>query len=173
MSMTMEASSNGRSIRFTPERLEQIRNLVERGLSREQIAETIGTTLGSLQVTCSKMGISLRKRSFNGRPPKAPSKTPAPTERTPTERTELHVEKQGMAMTEITLEFISKQIARIYDELRVLRQEQRRLSENQMLTIRAINSLRHDLELTILTEIGGLFVHLETRLEQCIEESMK
>jgi hypothetical protein len=54
-------ATNGRPIKLTPERLQQIRNLVERGMSREQIAETIGVTLGSLQVTCSRMGISLRR----------------------------------------------------------------------------------------------------------------
>src|SRR5262249_19101140 len=51
----------GRPIKFTPERMEQIKNLVERGIGREEIAETIGVTLGSLQVTCSKHGISLRR----------------------------------------------------------------------------------------------------------------
>jgi len=35
-------ATNGRRIKFTPERLQQIKNLVDRGLSREQIAETIG-----------------------------------------------------------------------------------------------------------------------------------
>ena len=55
-------TTNGRAIKFTPERLEQIKNLVERGLNRQQIAETIGVTLGSLQVTCSRLGISLRRR---------------------------------------------------------------------------------------------------------------
>src|SRR5262249_24202503 len=35
----LTAATNGRSIKFTPERLEQIKNLVERGMSREQIAE--------------------------------------------------------------------------------------------------------------------------------------
>ena len=54
----------GRPTKFTPERIEQIRNLVERGKSREEIAEIIGVTVGSLQVTCSKLGISLR-RLFN------------------------------------------------------------------------------------------------------------
>jgi hypothetical protein len=37
----------------------------------------------------------------------------------------------------------------IVDELRVIRAEMRRLSENQMLTSRAITSLRDDLELMI------------------------
>ena len=56
-------ASTGRVIIFTPERIEQIKNLVERGMSREQIAETIGSTVGSLAVTCSKHGISLRQPS--------------------------------------------------------------------------------------------------------------
>jgi transposase len=48
-------------VKFTPERIEQIRNLVGRGKSREEISETIGVTVGLLQVTCSRLGISLRK----------------------------------------------------------------------------------------------------------------
>ena len=57
----------GRPIKFTPEKVQQIRNLVERGKSREEIAELIGVTVGSLQVTCSKLGISLRQaRLDNG-----------------------------------------------------------------------------------------------------------
>jgi hypothetical protein len=51
----------GRAIKFTPERIQQIKNLVERGKSREDIAELIGVTVGSLQVTCSRLGISLRR----------------------------------------------------------------------------------------------------------------
>src|SRR5262245_29506149 len=53
--------TNGRPIKFTPERIEQIKNLVERGKSREEIAEIINVTVGSLQVTCSRLGISLRR----------------------------------------------------------------------------------------------------------------
>ena len=57
----------GRPIKFTPERIQQIGNLVERGKSREEIAELIEVTVGSLQVTCSKLGISLRRpRLDNG-----------------------------------------------------------------------------------------------------------
>ena len=55
----------GRQIKFTPERIQQIKNLVERGKSREEIAELIGVTIGSLQVTCSRLGISLRRPPFN------------------------------------------------------------------------------------------------------------
>lgn len=54
-------STNGRAIKFTPERLEQIRNLVERGHNKKEIAEIIGCTVGSLQVTCSRLSISLRR----------------------------------------------------------------------------------------------------------------
>jgi hypothetical protein len=52
--------SRGRPIKFTPERLQQIRNLVERGKSQEEIAEILEMTVASLQVTCSRLGISLR-----------------------------------------------------------------------------------------------------------------
>ena len=62
---TQLTNSRGRRIKFTPERLQQIRNLVERGKSREEIAELIGVTVGSLQVTCSRLGISLRRVVFN------------------------------------------------------------------------------------------------------------
>jgi hypothetical protein len=55
------SAPRGRKIKFTPERMNQIRNLVERGCSREEIAATIGVTVGSLQVTCSRAGISLRR----------------------------------------------------------------------------------------------------------------
>ena len=54
-------TSRGRPTKFTLERLQQIRNLVERGESREQIAEILDVTVGSLQVTCSRLGISLRR----------------------------------------------------------------------------------------------------------------
>src|SRR5262245_15109138 len=57
--------SRGRQIKFTPERIQQIKNLVERGKSREEIAELIGVTVGSLQVTCSRLGISLRRPNFH------------------------------------------------------------------------------------------------------------
>jgi hypothetical protein len=52
---------NGRLTKFTPERIQQIKNLVERGKSRQEIAELLDVTVGSLQVTCSRLGISLRR----------------------------------------------------------------------------------------------------------------
>jgi hypothetical protein len=69
-------AANGRSIKFTPERFEQIRNLVERGMSREQIAETIGV----VQVTCSRHGISLKRPKLNNgvaHAPRSRNDTPA------------------------------------------------------------------------------------------------
>src|SRR5215831_5354215 len=59
------ALQRGRPLKFTPERVEQISNLVERGRSRDEIAEIIGVTTGTLQVTCSKLGISLRRPTFD------------------------------------------------------------------------------------------------------------
>jgi hypothetical protein len=60
-------NGRGRAVKFTPERIDQIINLVERGTSREDIAATIGCTVGSLQVTCSRLGVSLRRaRPRNG-----------------------------------------------------------------------------------------------------------
>jgi len=56
---------NGRPTKFTPERVEQIRNLVERDKTREEIAEIIGCTVGTLAVTCSRLGVSLRRPRFD------------------------------------------------------------------------------------------------------------
>src|SRR5258708_23529143 len=66
--LTTQVLARGRQTKFTPERIQQIRNLLEQGKSREEIAELIGVTLGSLQVTCSRLGISLRRpsRPYNG-----------------------------------------------------------------------------------------------------------
>ena len=63
--LATQLPTRGRQIKFTPERIQQIRNLVERGKGREEIAELIGVTLGSLQVTCSRLGVSLRRPTFN------------------------------------------------------------------------------------------------------------
>ena len=62
--LATQLPTSRRRIKFTPERVQQIRNLVERGKSREEIAELIGVTVGSLQATCSTFGISLRRVPF-------------------------------------------------------------------------------------------------------------
>jgi hypothetical protein len=64
---TTEVLTRGRQKKFTPERIQQIKNLVEQGTSREKIAELIGVTVGSLQVTCSRLGISLRQPKADSR----------------------------------------------------------------------------------------------------------
>jgi hypothetical protein len=69
--MELQSTVNGRPIKFTPERLDQIRNLIERGKTREEIANIIGSTVNSLQVTCSRMGISLRPPKGSSPKPKA------------------------------------------------------------------------------------------------------
>ncbi len=51
----------GRPAKFTLECMEQIRNLHERGQTPEEIAAILGVTVGSLRVTCSRYGISLRR----------------------------------------------------------------------------------------------------------------
>ena len=50
-----------RPVKFTPERVQQNRKLVEQGKSREEIAELIGVTVRSLKVTCSRLAISVRR----------------------------------------------------------------------------------------------------------------
>jgi hypothetical protein len=64
LQLELQPLNRGRPTKFTPERIQQVRNLVERGKSRDEIAEIIGVTTGSLQVTCSKLGISLRRPTF-------------------------------------------------------------------------------------------------------------
>jgi hypothetical protein len=53
---------NRRPSRFTPQAIEQIGDWVALGKSREEIAGLLGVTVGTLQVACSKRGISLRRR---------------------------------------------------------------------------------------------------------------
>jgi hypothetical protein len=62
---TTQVLARRRPIKYTPERIQQIKNLVERGKSREEIADLVGVTAASLQVTCSRLGVSLRRPIFN------------------------------------------------------------------------------------------------------------
>src|SRR5262245_42355690 len=78
MLQIVELGGRGRQIKFTPERIAQIKNLVERGKSCEEIAELIGVTVGSLQVTCSRLGISLRRPNNGIQPRLKPVPTPPP-----------------------------------------------------------------------------------------------
>jgi hypothetical protein len=62
--MTMAHASppaRGRRVKFTPQVIEQVKEFVAAGICRDEIANRIGVTVGSLQVTCSRLGISLRR----------------------------------------------------------------------------------------------------------------
>jgi hypothetical protein len=60
--MTNGSPSARRGRKFTPEAIDKIKELVAQGASRDEIAALFGVTVGSLQVTCSRLGISLRRR---------------------------------------------------------------------------------------------------------------
>jgi len=51
-------------VKFTPQAVEKIKEFVAKGISRDEIANRLGVTVGSLQVTCSRLGISLRRIIF-------------------------------------------------------------------------------------------------------------
>jgi hypothetical protein len=62
--MTMTNASlpaRGRRVKFTPQVIKNIKDFVAEGISRDEIANRLGVTVGSLQVTCSRLGISLRR----------------------------------------------------------------------------------------------------------------
>ena len=61
--------------KFTPERIQQIKDLIARGETCEMIAAQIGVTVGSLKVTCSRLGISLRRPRLKQLPPRTATDT--------------------------------------------------------------------------------------------------
>jgi hypothetical protein len=68
--MTNGSPSAGRRRKFTPEAIDKIKQLVAQGASRGEIARLLGVTVGSLQVTCSRLDISLRRKILHsGRSP--------------------------------------------------------------------------------------------------------
>jgi len=56
---------------FTPEALDQVALWTSQGVSRDEIAARLGTTMASLQVACSKAGVSLRRENgtYSRKPP--------------------------------------------------------------------------------------------------------
>jgi hypothetical protein len=54
-------AAKGRRVKFTPQVIGKIKEFVAKGISRDEIADRLGVTVGSLQVTCSRLGISLRR----------------------------------------------------------------------------------------------------------------
>ena len=62
MTMTNASSTvRGRRVKFTPHAIEKIKEFVAEGISRDEIANRLDVTVASLQVTCSRLGISLRR----------------------------------------------------------------------------------------------------------------
>jgi hypothetical protein len=57
---TTAQRSRGRRKKFTPEAIDKIKELRKRGARREDIADSLGVSVNSLSVTCSRLGISLR-----------------------------------------------------------------------------------------------------------------
>jgi hypothetical protein len=55
-------SRGRRTTKFTPANIQKIKDWVAQGTRREDIAKSLDVTVGSLQVTCSRLGISLRRR---------------------------------------------------------------------------------------------------------------
>ena len=70
--MTMKnvrpSAARAKRVKFTPEATEKIKELVAQGASREEIASLLGVTVGSLQATCSRLGISLRRKILHRGP---------------------------------------------------------------------------------------------------------
>jgi hypothetical protein len=58
---TSTHTARGRRVKFTPQVIENIKDFLAEGMSRGEIANRLGVTVGSLQVTCSRLGISLRR----------------------------------------------------------------------------------------------------------------
>jgi hypothetical protein len=62
MTMTSTGPSLGADgVQFTPEVIEEIKYLVAQGISRDEIASRLGVSVGYLQVTSFRLGISLRR----------------------------------------------------------------------------------------------------------------
>ena len=71
-SSSFTGSKSGRTLKFTPQAIEKIKELVAQGVSREEIAKLLDVTVGSLQVTCSRLGISLRRPGIHKASNRAP-----------------------------------------------------------------------------------------------------
>src|SRR5215813_6844355 len=59
MTMTTASppASGRRAVKFTPQAIEKIKEFVAEGISRDEIANRLRVTVGSLQVTCSRLGV--------------------------------------------------------------------------------------------------------------------
>jgi DNA-binding NarL/FixJ family response regulator len=48
-----------RPVKLTPQVLENIKELLAQGIKRDEIAKRVGVTVRSVQVTCSRLGITV------------------------------------------------------------------------------------------------------------------
>src|SRR3954466_2189513 len=64
----MAAPPPGEAGNLPPEAIDKIKELVAQGARRDEIAGLLGVTVGSLQVTCSRLGISLRRKILHSGP---------------------------------------------------------------------------------------------------------
>jgi hypothetical protein len=46
-------------VKFTPQVIENLKELVAQGIERDEIAKRLGVTVRCLQVTCSRLGITV------------------------------------------------------------------------------------------------------------------
>src|SRR6478736_10184454 len=110
MSLQEAASQVGRrATKFCPANVQKIKDWVAEGISREEIAKSLGVTLGSLQVTCSRLGISLRRRDVSNasdpgtprtvRRPYLPSHPPIAGQRRPGTGFQITLERNGTRRT--------------------------------------------------------------------------
>jgi hypothetical protein len=65
MTNVSPSAGRGRRVKFTPQAIEKIKELVAQGVNREEIASLLGVTF---QVTCSRLGISLRRKILHSGP---------------------------------------------------------------------------------------------------------
>jgi hypothetical protein len=65
-----EAKAQRQGSKFTSERIQQIKDLLARGETCERIAAIMGVGVGTLKVTCSRLGISLRRPRVKLLPPR-------------------------------------------------------------------------------------------------------
>ena len=90
----LAATRHRRPTKFTPERIQQIKELIAGGASCEEIAALVGVTVGTLKVNCSRLGISLRRPRVKLLPPAA-AKERMETLRAPTAKFTISMKYNG------------------------------------------------------------------------------
>ena len=154
MTLQISAAPRGRTATiFTPANIQKIKKWVAEGISREEIAKSLGVTLGSLQVTCSRLGISLRRRDASGpggprtvRPPYLPSHPPIAGQRHTGTGFQITLERNGTRRT-TELPLTSSAIVQLK-----LEAEMRKLSMGQLLAEVATMAIKKGMIEAILHE---------------------